>query len=301
MSREPDERRALICALLAVSCWSTVATAFKLSLAVASPLQLLTWASVTATLALALALPSGGRWQALVSSPLRDWGWSLCLGLLNPVLYYAVLFAAYDRLPAQEAQSLNYTWAFVLALLSVPVLGHRLTRWDALGGSLAYAGVVVIATRGRVLDWDFADPAGVTLALASTVLWAGYWLLTARDRRDPLLALFMGFAAGTPLLLLWSWLEGVLWLSARGYAGAVYVGVMEMALPFALWLTAMRATGRTARIGMLIFLSPFLSLVFIRWLLAEPILVSTWMGLSLIVLGLLLQRWLNARQTMATA
>lgn len=296
MSALQDERKALVCALLAVLCWSTVATAFKLSLAEVSPLQLVTWASVTATLALSLALPFGGRWRALTTRSVREWTWSLGLGTLNPVLYYAVLFAAYDRLPAQEAQSLNYTWAFVLVLLSVPVLGHRLTRWDVLGGLLAYGGVVVIATRGRVLDWEFADPAGVALALASTVLWAGYWLLAARDQRDPLLALFMGFALGTPLLLVWSWLEGALWLSARGYVGAVYVGVMEMALPFTLWLVAMRATRQTARIGMLIFLSPFLSLFFIRWLLQEPILRSTWVGLTVIVLGLLLQRWMNARR-----
>jgi hypothetical protein len=33
------------------------------------------------------------------------------------------LFEAYDRLPAQVAQALNYTWALTLTLLAVPVLG----------------------------------------------------------------------------------------------------------------------------------------------------------------------------------
>ena len=41
------------------------------------------------------------------------------LGFLNPFLYYVVLFKAYDLLPAQEAQPLNYTWAITLAILFV--------------------------------------------------------------------------------------------------------------------------------------------------------------------------------------
>ena len=41
------------------------------------------------------------------------------LGLVNPFLYYLVLFKAYDLLPAQEAQAINYTWALMLAFLSV--------------------------------------------------------------------------------------------------------------------------------------------------------------------------------------
>jgi drug/metabolite transporter (DMT)-like permease len=52
----------------------------------------------------------------------------------------------------------------------------------------------------------------------------------------------------------------------------------------------MRLTRSTARISNLIFLSPFLSLFFIRAFVGEEILLSTWIGLGLIVAGLLLQR-----------
>ncbi len=280
----------MACALLAVLCWSTVATAFKLSLTVISPLQLVTWASVTATLAFACGLPFGQRFAQLKAVRRGDWARSAFLGMFNPVLYYLVLFAAYDRLPAQEAQALNYTWVFVLALLSVPILGHRLTQWDLLGGLLAYLGVLVIATRGHLLSWEFADPLGVALALGSTVLWATYWLTSARDQRDPLVVLFMAFSLVTPGLLLWSWYLGVLWLPVEGYVGAVYVGLMEMAIPFALWMVAMRNTANASRVGNLMLLSPCVSLLVIRWVLEEPIAGTTWVGLGLIVCGLLLQR-----------
>ncbi len=78
----------------------------------------------------------------------------------EPVAYYLVLFAAYDRLPGQEAMALNYTWALAMAFLAVPLLGQRLTRMDIVAGLVAYAGVWVIATRGAILNVSFADPLG---------------------------------------------------------------------------------------------------------------------------------------------
>ncbi|TVQ29798.1 MAG: DMT family transporter [Wenzhouxiangella sp.] len=291
-----NERRALLLALGAVLLWSTVATAFKLSLEHLAPVQLLAWACVAAVLTLGVLLLATGRMSQVWRGSRRDYLRSLALGLINPLAYYLVLFEAYDRLPAQEAQPLNYTWAFTLAILAVPLLGHRLARGDVLGGLVAYAGVWVIATRGQVFALEFANPVGVALALGSTLLWALYWIYSARDRRDPLVALFCNFALALPFVLLACALTaGLAVPDWRGLAGAAYVGVFEMGLAFALWLGAMRLTQSTARISNLIFLSPFLSLFFIRAFVGETILPSTWIGLGLIIAGLAVQRSLRPR------
>ena len=60
------------------------------------------------------------------------------LGLINPFLYYLVLFKAYDLLPAQEAQAINYTWALMLAFLSVIFLKQKLTLKDILAGIICF-------------------------------------------------------------------------------------------------------------------------------------------------------------------
>jgi len=291
-----NDQRAVLFGLGAVLLWSTVATAFKLSLAYLSPVQLLAWASMVSLLTLGVLLVATGRLNEVLRGSRRDYLRSLVLGLINPLCYYLVLFEAYDRLPAQEAQPLNYTWAFTLALLAVPLLGHRLARADLLGGLVAYAGVWTIATRGEVFALEFANPAGVALALGSTVLWALYWIYSTRDRRDPLVALFCNFALGLPFVLLVCALtDGLAIPDWRGLAGAAWVGVFEMGLAFALWLSALRLTSSASRIGNLIFLSPFLSLFFIRAFVGETILPSTWLGLALIVAGLAVQQWLRPR------
>jgi drug/metabolite transporter (DMT)-like permease len=292
-----SQQRALLLGLSAVLLWSTVATAFKLSLEYLAPLQLLAFSSLVSLLTLGVLLGASGRFGQVFEGSRRDYLRSLALGLINPFLYYVVLFEAYDRLPAQEAQPLNYTWAFTLALLAVPLLRQRLSRWDLIGGLVAYAGVWVIATRGDVLSLRFENPTGVALALGSTVLWALYWIYNTRDHREPLVALFCTFAMGVPFVLLACALTaGFAVEDWRGIAGAAYVGVFEMGVAFALWLGALRASTSTSRIANLIFLSPFLSLVFIRIFVGETILPSTYVGLVLIVTGLLVQQLLKARE-----
>ncbi len=291
-----QEQRAVLLALGAVLLWSTAATAFKLSLEYLRPIQLLAWASLVSLITLGALLVMTGRLSEVLRGSRSDYLRSLALGLVNPLCYYLVLLEAYDRLPAQEAQPLNYTWAFTLAILAVPLLGHRLTRWDIIGGLVAYAGVWVIATRGAVFALEFANPVGVMLALGSTVLWALYWIYSARDRRDPLVALFCNFALGLPIVFIVCALTAGLAIPDwRGLAGAVWVGVFEMGLAFALWLGAMRLTRSASRIGNLIFLSPFLSLFFIRMFVGETILPSTWIGLGLIVCGLAIQQSLRRK------
>jgi drug/metabolite transporter (DMT)-like permease len=69
-----------------------------------------------------------------------------------------------------------------------------------------------------------------------------------------------------------------------------------MGLAFVLWLSALRLTASTARVANLIFLSPFLSLLFIHYLVGEEILPSTLVGLALIMGGLLVQRLAPSRR-----
>ena len=289
-----DQRKAYFYGLGAVFFWSTVATAFKLSLRHLPPAQLLLYAAVFSTLTLGAILAARGRFLATLGALRHDWRQSLGLGLLNPFLYYLVLFRAYDLLPAQEAQPLNYTWAITLSLLSVPLLKQRIAPRDLVAILVSYLGVVVISTKGDVLGLHFAAPLGVALALGSTVIWALYWIYNTKSGRDPLAGLFRNFLCSLPLIF--AWCLGFTELqppSLPGLLGAAYVGVFEMGVTYVLWQQALDRSESTAKISNLIFLSPFLSLVFIHLLVGETILGSTLVGLVLIVCGQAIQqlRW----------
>lgn len=286
-----NQRKAYIYALSAVLIWSTMASAFKLSLRYLEPIQLLFYSGAFATLFFGILLSKQGKIGQVFRCTRNEYGMSVLFGLLNPFLYYLVLLKAYDLLPAQQAQSINYTWAITLTLLSIPLLKQKVSGLEILALLVSYCGVVIIATEGHPFQLSFSSPLGVALALGSTVVWALYWIYNTRDKRDPVVALFVNFLCGFPFVLGYALLFSDLsWPPLPGLLGAVYIGLLEMGASFALWLLALKYTENVARIGNLIFIAPFLSLVLIYLLVGERILPATFVGLVLIVAGLLLQR-----------
>ena len=288
---QDTDRRAVKMGLGAVMLWSTVATAFSLSLKYLTPLQLVTLATMVSWCFFAIRLSSAERRGALRAASHKARATGLVVGWLNPGLYYLVLFAAYDQLPAQEAMAINYSWGITLALLAAPLLRQRLSSGALLAACISYSGIVVIATRGAPLSLEFAQPLGVGLALLSTLLWSLYWVINTRLSLDPEVNLFLNFSGALPLLLALLWWSDTPFPAVwQGWAGGLYVGLFEMGLAFVLWMGAMKATTSTLRISSLIFLSPPLSLVLIWVIAGEPVKAYTLIGLVLILFGLWLQR-----------
>lgn len=289
-----SQKLATLLGLATVLCWSTVATAFKLSLVYLTPLQLILLASCVSWCFLLLVLIVQGRTSEVFAVRWRGISWSLLFGCMNPVLYYLLLFSAFDALPAQEAQALNYSWAIVMTLLAVPLLSQRLRFFDIVAAILCYLGVLFIATRGDLFGLNFSSVKGVLLALASTVVWSLYWIFNQRDVREPIIGLFLNFSVAMPIIVIFAIASGDAqeltnkpW---QAFLGGAYIGIFEMGLAFVLWLKAMKLAENTAKIANLIFISPFLSLILIRIVLGEQILLSTLTGLSLIIAGLVLQQ-----------
>lgn len=286
-----NQTKAYLYGLTAVLLWSTAASAFKLSLRYVDHIQLLLYSSGTSILVLSVILAVQGRLNLLFSYSRRQYLQSLVMGLLNPFLYYLILFKAYALLPAQEAQPINYTWAITMTLLAIPLLKQRPAWNDVLAALISYSGVVVISTHGELWAFRFSNTLGVALALASTVIWALYWIYNTKDSRDPVAGLLLNFLFGFPFILVFCLMfSSVKAAHPYGLVGAAYVGLFEMGVTFVTWLTALKLSENTAKMGNLIFLSPFLSLVFIRFLVGEDILPSTFVGLGLVVAGLLVQQ-----------
>jgi len=289
-----QQQQALVLGLLTVLCWSTMATVFKLSLQHLTPIQLIVVACCVSFIFLMAVLLWQGRFRQLFLLDQSEYLWSILFASMNPALYYWLLFSAYDILPAQEAQAINFSWAIVLTLLAVPLLGQRLLWSDIVAALVCYLGVLVIATQGNLLTLKFENSYGAFLAILSTLVWSLYWIFNRRDTREPILGLTLNFAFAIPIVTVFAWHSGDLSVlfEAPSYAwlGAIYVGVFEMGLAFILWLSAMKRATNTSQLANLIFIAPFLSLIFIAFFLSEEIRLSTLAGLILIIAGLLVQQ-----------
>ena len=290
------QRQAVLLTLLVVLFWGTAASAFKIALRQVSPYTLLVCAAAVSTCALLLILLGRGQLGQLRTLPRPVLLRAALLGLLNPFLYYLVLFTAYSLLPGQIAMALNYGWPLVLTLLSVPLLGQSLRRSQLAAVGVSFVGAVLIATRGQLTHFGGLSGTGLLLAAGSTLLWSLFWLGNARIGADPVVKLFVGFCTGLIAALVCSPLFGGLVLPPpAAWPALVYIGLFEMGLTFVLWLSALQLATTTARITNLVYLTPFLSLCFLRLVIGEPIHPATAIGLALIVTSLLFQEFMARR------
>jgi len=290
-----QQKKALGFALTAVFLWSTVAVPFNIGLRYFHFIHFLFITISIAVIVLFITILVQRKLDKLNRLSKRQIWQGLLSGFLNPFLYYLMLFKAYSILPAQIAQALNYTWPIMLVILSVPFLGQKLNWLSGITLLLGFFGVYLIASQGKPWPIQPAEPFGVFLAISSSVVWATYWLVNTRSKTDPVISLFLNFLAGwfftLPLIFLVP-LKLVTWI---GWGAALYAGFFEMGITFVIWLTAMKLTMRTDKISNYVFLSPFISLLFIHHFLSERIYLTTLYGLILIILSIFLNRYLNRK------
>lgn len=290
MNKLSNNTQAIFFGLGAVMLWSTVATAFSISLRHFSPTQLLLVANIVSLIFLVSLITLKGEAKQFIEFAKQSWKSSLFFGAINPFLYYLILLQAYNTLPAQEAQAINYTWAIMLSFMAVPILKQRLKSADYIAAAACYFGVLYISTRGQIASLEFSNITGVAFALLSTIIWALYWLLNTKDKRPSLIGLTLNFAFALPLIIVFAGLTGELshW-DSEGLWGAIYIGLFEMGLSFVLWNKALKLTSNASQVANLIFLSPLLSIVWLSQFAGEPILRSTIIGLACILIGLFIQ------------
>lgn len=287
-----NNRAALIYALSAVVLWSTVATAFKIALHEVSPVMLLLVATFSSMLLLFAIIVITSKTKIIFNQNKKKIFSFAVLGFLNPFLYYLVLFEAYNRLPAQEAQPLNYTWAIVVSVLSIIMMKQKFKLNDFVGLVVSFLGVIVIITRGSFAGIMPTDTFGAILAIGSSLIWGVFWVLSAMDDTDEIVRLFYIFLFGSVIILIYaSATNGLMIPSTKGFVASVYVGVFEMGFTFVLWLYAMKSAESVSHIAGLIYFAPFISLIFIHLVLHESIAASSILGLTLIVGGVLIQHY----------
>lgn len=292
-----QQNKAYLYATSAVLLWSTIASAFKLTLYYIDYIHLLLFASIFSSIALFTILIFQGKFLLLKQVNKKDLFRSLVLGFLNPFLYYLVLLKAYSLLKAQEAGTLNYIWPITLVLLSVSLLKQKINWISILAIVTSFLGIIIISTEGKISLLEFREPLGVFLAVISSVFWALYWIYNIKDKRDEIVKLFVNFAFGTIYILIVVLLfSDFREIQLKGVLGSVYIGLFEMGITYFLWLKALKLSINTAKVSNLVYISPFISLMIIRNVVGEKILVSTIIGLVFIISGIIIQQFSSTRK-----
>jgi drug/metabolite transporter (DMT)-like permease len=287
-----SQSRAYLFALSSILFWSTMGTAFKLTLNYMEPPLLLLISSLTAVVFLGTFIVITGRHTKLSNLITRDLFNSALMGLFNPFLYYMVLFHAYSMILAQEAVTLNYLWPVMLVVFSIIFLKQQISIRSIVAILVSFTGTFIIAIQGDFRSIGLSNPVGYLLASGSSLFWASFFILNMKDKREAYSKMFLNFCFGFLYILIWNLATGAFSLPGyQGWLGAIYIGIFEMGLTFALWLTALNLSSTAAKVSNLVYISPFLSLLLVSLIIGEKIMPSTIIGLAIIVSGIALQQW----------
>jgi drug/metabolite transporter (DMT)-like permease len=286
-----DQRKAYLYAGIAIFFWSTVASAFKVGLQHINFIQFLFFATWTSLFILLIINLFRGNLKQLRSLEKKDIAFSALMGALSPFAYYLVLFKAYEILPAQVAQPLNMVWPIVLVFLSVILLKQKISYKSFIALFISFIGVYFISSQGEPGVLAFKKPLGVMLAAGSSLIWSLYWIYNVKKGMNETLQLLLNFFFASVYITLFILIfNDFRNLDMTGITLAVYAGIFEMGITFILWIKAMKLTASNDKISNLVYIAPFLSLFFIHYFVGETIYVTSLIGLSLIVVGILIEK-----------
>ena len=296
-----NQNKAYLFAGIAIFFWSTVATAFKLALEHLEPIQLVFYSTLFSVIVLFFITLVQGKLNLIKDFSRSDLLRCAFLGLLNPCLYYIILFKGYDILPAQEAMVINFSWPIMIVILSIPILKQTIDIKSFLSIVVCYIGVIIIASKGDVFSMQFESPLGVGYILFTTVIWSLFWLFNTKNSNDSLVSLFLIFLFSLPYILVIVYFSNSFIIpSTKGFIGSAYIGLFEMGISVVLWQLALKTSTTVSRVASLVFITPFLSLLILHFVLKETILASTIFGVILICLGLILQKYFSRKNIETT-
>jgi len=274
---------------LSIILWASTAAIGKLLLTEITGLQLIFYTFPFTIISLFLIAWSQNKLRLLRQYTKTDYLRMIGMGFLGCYLYYLLLFGALKNAPAQEAFIVNYLWPVMVVIFAALLLKEQLTWRKVLGILISFIGVYIVITKGDVLGFTFSNLKADLFSLVSAIAYGLFSVLGKKDDYERLTSILVYYVFGFIFVAITVFLvSSVPIVSFKQLIGLAWLGVMTNGLAFVFWFKALEY-GDTAKMANYAFLAPFLSLVYIYFLLGERILLSSVIGLIVIVVGILFQ------------
>ncbi|MDO8537916.1 MAG: DMT family transporter [archaeon] len=280
---------AYLFVFLAVLLWGSTAAVSKLLLFNISNIQLMLFSSFFAAIALFLISVIRGKLTLISSYGLKDYWVFAYMGLLGVFLYGFFFFGAIDLLAAQEAFIINYLWPLMIILFAVPILKEKLTFAKILGIIFSFFGVIIVISKGNIFSLNFGNIVGVIFAILGAIVYGFFSVLGKKHDYDRLTSMTFYYLFGFAYTFIFATATSQLFLpNASQLLSLLWLGIFTSGLAFLFWFLALKYAD-TAKMSNIVYLTPFVSLVYIYFLVGEQILLSSIIGLVIIIIGVIIQ------------
>ena len=274
---------------LCILCWGFIPVVSKNILVELDNLQMLFYSTIFSCIVMVCIVLFENKMHVLKTYGISDYVKIGGLGFLGTYLYYVLLYGALALSSASEGFILAYTWPMLVIILALPLLGERLTVKKLCSILISFFGIVVIVTHGRIFTLRFTSLQGDLLALGGAGVFALFSVLGKKYHYDQTVSVFIYFVTALIFITLTLFLFSSLKIpSLHIWLWLLLNGFLVNGISYVFWFKALEY-GDTSVTSNALYLTPFLSLVYIALFLGEKILISSVIGLVIIVCGIILQ------------
>jgi drug/metabolite transporter (DMT)-like permease len=273
---------------LTVLLWGSTAAVAKLLLGNLNPLQLLFYFSLIATISLFVIVLFQNKIDIIKGYTLKDYFYFAYMGFIGIFLYHILIFTGFSLAPVQEVFIVNYTWPIWIVIFSVIILKKRINIKKALAIILGFIGVFIVIVKGDFLNFSFVNIEGDLFALTGAISYGIFSVIGSKNHRDVLTSImfFYGFSF-IYVFIATIMFSNIPMVSINDLTGLIWMGTFAGGLAFVFWFLALRH-GDTIEMSNIVFLTPFISLIYIYFLIGENILLYTIVGLFIIIISIYL-------------
>lgn len=276
-------------ALFAVVVWGASFIATKVALRDISPVAIVWLRFAMGVVILGIAVAARRQFAMLQRS---EWLYFAVLGFLGITFHQWLQSNGLQTSEAGTTAWIVATTPVFMALLGRVVLKEQLDWLKSLGILLAFAGVLVVVSKGDFGSLSigrFGAP-GDKLILVSAVNWAVFSALSRRGLKTHPASLMMfyvmsfGWLFTSILFFAGESLSQVGRLTAGGWMGIGFLGIFCSGLAYIAWYDALKAL-TTAQTGAFLYIEPLVAVVVAFFILGEAITAASLAGGGIIILG----------------
>lgn len=292
-----EKKSSYIYVAMVVFLWSPSPAIGKLLLRNLNSLQVLFFTFFIATTSLFIIVLYQKKLTVIKEFHLKDYLTFAYMGFIGVFLYNIFLFTGLMYSSAQEAFIVNYTWPVWVVIFAMIIIKEPFTVKKMIAIILGFLGVYIVVAKSGLFSLFVTHGKGDLCALAGALSYGLFSVLGKKHNYDRYISMmfYYGFSFIFILIVTVLFMQ-IPAVTIFDFLGFLWFGVFTSGLAYVFWFLALQY-GDTATMSNIVFLTPFLSLIFINILVGEEILFSSIIGLILIVLGILIQSSTSSRNS----
>lgn len=271
--------------LVSVTLWGASFIASKFLLEYLSPLSIIWGRLVLAVMFLLVIVILRKRSFAM---KLNDFKWLVILALVASFHLWIQVTGLKFTSASNTGWIIGFSPVF-MTILGVIFFKEKLSLLRISGIIIAFAGVLLLISKGNFRDFNFLQHKGDLLIFASAFTWSVYSLITKKVTLNyaPMMTIlylffFMAIIL-SPFTINQTNIDAVTHLSLNGWTALLFLGFFSSGVAYVFWASAMSEMD-SSKVGAFLYIEPFVTL-FTAWIvLNENITVVTVIS-GIIIIG----------------